>query len=68
VLAWILQGAAAVVSTHGQDPRQHRREPKIEAKEQHKNRRYSRETIGMKIIRVENQAAFRSRSNPSSRR
>jgi len=43
VLAWVVQGAPAVVSTQGQDSRQYSGEPDAEAEEHHDNRRYSRD-------------------------
>src|SRR5678815_5405063 len=41
VLAWLAQGAPAVVSAQGQDPRPYRSEPVAEAEEHNDNRRYS---------------------------
>jgi hypothetical protein len=43
VLAWVAQGAPAIVSTQGQDSRQYRGEPETEAEEHHDNRGYSRD-------------------------
>src|SRR5713101_6521062 len=43
VLAFVAQGAPAVVSTQGQDSRQYRGESETEAEEHHDDRRYSRD-------------------------
>jgi len=43
VLAWVAQGAPAVVSTQAQDSQQYSGEPETEVDEHHDNRRYSRD-------------------------
>jgi outer membrane lipoprotein SlyB len=43
VLAWVAQGAPAVVSTQGQDSRRYSSEPETEVEEHHDPKRYSRD-------------------------